>query len=322
MNRKPDLLTCSNLSRHFKNKINKLNQIKTVIGDNELIRESLLAAVISCFEAAILDTIKEYVYARPYQFIEIGMDLIKNERNSKFDSDSLNLLGYENYFLDKYFNLISYKDNQSKIKELKKIACIDIDLGVSNWEVIRECIARRNCFIHNDLIVNGSYFNQAGQKAEDIAIGRRLTVDKAYLNGGIDSIIDFFENIVEDIEVKYTDNTCLQAVRNLWCYLFEDEYLFDFDRCWRTSGKSIVYKGPQFEELENNTSPRIICLFSAWKSFFNGAGCSDLKYFSHIFCNGFPAEERSPYKEKLKYLMDCFEKIDFQCFKVKIYDKD
>ena len=54
-------------------------------------------------------------------------------------------------------------------------------------------------------------------------------------------------------------------------------------------------------------------------SFFKGYGYPDVKFFPHIFYNS--SEGREMYSKKLKYLMDCFEKIDFQSFKVKVYSK-
>ena len=66
-------------------------------------------------------------------------------------------------------------------------------------------------------------------------------------------------------------------------------------------------------------SPRTICLFTAWMTFFNSYGYPDVKYFSYIFYNS--KEGRELYSQKLKYLMSSFEKIDFQNFNVKVYDK-
>jgi len=105
----------------------------------------------------------------------------------------------------------------------------------------------------------------------------------------------------------------------LWDYLFENRYPLIFEDCWNTEGKSIKYKGPDLEALKNSISPRTICLFTAWMSFFGYAYNGDLKFFSSIFYNN--AKDREIYSKKLKYLMDSFEKIDFQGFDVQVYNK-
>ena len=69
----------------------------------------------------------------------------------------------------------------------------------------------------------------------------------------------------------------------------------------------------------DSVSPRTVCLFTAWMSFFNSATYRDLKCFPDIFFNS--SEDREIYSKKLKYLMDSFEKIDFEGFGVQVYEK-
>ena len=114
-------------------------------------------------------------------------------------------------------------------------------------------------------------------------------------------------------------NTNVTAVKNLWDYLFENRYPLSFDKCWSVGNNSVIYKGHTVEELEDMVSPRTICLFTAWMSFFNSYGFPDVKYFSAIFYNS--REGRKLYSQKFKYLMDIFEKIDFQGFNINVYNK-
>ena len=79
MSAKPDLLVKDNLVRHLSSKIEKLNGIRNIISsiDEPPIFESLLALAVSYFEAAIVDTVREYVYARPdeiYEFIAVRVN--------------------------------------------------------------------------------------------------------------------------------------------------------------------------------------------------------------------------------------------------------
>jgi len=73
MSTKPDLLVKDNLVRHLSSKLEKLNGIRKIILtiDAPPISESLLALAVSYFEAAIVDTVREYVYAKPDEICEL-----------------------------------------------------------------------------------------------------------------------------------------------------------------------------------------------------------------------------------------------------------
>jgi hypothetical protein len=206
-----------------------------------------------------------------------------------------------------------------KIIKLKEVCDIQYDLGNEHWEFVKECIARRNCLIHNDMIVSNVYFRQAGQKAEAIEHGQKLTININYLSNSIEHLSSILTSIRDLLKTKYTLNTHITAVRNLWDYLFENRYPLSFDSCWEIQGSLVEYKGPKVKELEEMVSPRTICLFTAWMTLFNSNGYPDVKYFSSVFYNS--KESRELYSQKIKYLINSFEKIDFQSFNVKVYDK-
>jgi hypothetical protein len=218
-------------------------------------------------------------------------------------------------FLDK----VSYGDYKTKIKKLVELTGIDVDFGNERWERIREMIARRNCLIHNDLIANNTYFRQAGQKAENILPGKNITITAQYLGDLIVDLISLLEEVKNKLDLKFQNRTHVAAVKGLWDYLFENHYPFNFEDCWNTDRKWVTYKGPSLEEIKDSSSPRMVCLFSAWMSFFGNVCNGDLKYFSTIFYLN--SKDRKMYTKKLKYLMDSFEKIDFQGFGVKVYGK-
>lgn len=314
-----DLLVVDNLTRHIENKLKKLNEINELSSNSNdnLIHESLLPAVISYFEASIIDTIREYILARPYKFTNDMIDEFKQEENNKRD---ILESGLEEYLVEKFISNIDYKSLKDKIKQLRKICDIEYEIGNENWEFVKESIARRHCLIHNDLIVNNVYFKQAGRKADDKEQGKRLNVTKEYLEDRIDRIKIILIQIKDLLKAKYVSNTNVTAVKNIWDYLFENRHPLSFDECWSVGNNTVIYKGPTVEELKEMVSPRTICLFTAWMSFFNSYGFPDVKYFSEIFYNS--REGRELYSQKLKYLMNSFEKIDFLGFNVKVYDKD
>lgn len=313
-----DLLVVDNLTKHIENKLRKLNEIDALSSssNNNLIHESLLPVIISYFEASFVDTIKEYILARPYKFANEMIDELKQEKNNKRD---LLKSGLEEYLIEKFISNINYKPIKDKIIKLKKICDIEFDLDNEEWKFVKESIARRNCLIHNDLIVNNVYFRQAGQKAEATGYGQRLKVTTNYLRDRIDHIKKMLISIEELLKTKYVSNTNISAVKNLWDYLFENHYPLSFDKCWDVQNNFVIYKGPKVEDLKEMVSPRTICLFTAWMSFFNSYAFPDVKYFSELFYNS--KEGRGIYSQKLKYLMNSFEKIDFQDFNVKVYDK-
>ena len=81
MTAKPNLLVKDNLVRHLLAKIKKLQKIKRISVSNSdpLISESLLATVVSYFEAALLDTVREYVYAKPDEIYELELHKFNKE---------------------------------------------------------------------------------------------------------------------------------------------------------------------------------------------------------------------------------------------------
>jgi len=321
MSKKPDLLVKDNLVRHLSEKITKLDEIKTISAScrQPLLLESLLATTISYFEASILDTVREYVYARPDEIREVMLnDLLKSDRK-KINKKKIIEEGFDDYLIESFIEGVAFLDVKGKCRKLKELTDVDIDLGNERWEWILETVARRNCFIHNDLIANNLYFSQAGQKAEKIDQGKKLEVTKTYLSKRIGYIQSFLKEIKKKLRRAFKDRDNVAAVRGLWDYLFENHIPLIFDKCWEVKNGWVTYKGPKVKELLDMISPRTVCLFTAWMSFFNGYGYPDVKFFPHIFYNS--SEGREMYSKKLKYLMDCFEKIDFQSFKVKVYSK-
>lgn len=320
MTTKPNLLVKDNLVRHIVFQVKRLDELTKIKAaeNNHLFRESFLATVISCFEAALLDTMREYVYANPDEIYEIMINGLDKKVITK-DKNQIRENGFAEYLLETYLAEVAYADNKEKIKKLEKLTGVKVDLGNERWERILETIARRNCFIHNDLIVNNTYFFQAGQKAESIEHNKRLSVTGAYLCERIKDIKDLLLEVKKKLTIKYKHKTNVVAVKELWDYVFENHYPLIFENCWNTEGNLITYIGPKPNTLIDSVSPRTVALFSAWMSFFGYAFGGDLKYFSTIFYNN--SKDRELYSTKLKYLMDAFEKVDFQGFKVQVYDK-
>ena len=320
MSAKPNLLVKNNLVRHLAAKIKKLQEIKniSVLNSEPLISESLLTTVVSHFEAALLDTVREYVYSKPDEIYELKLHKFDKKVSDK-DKTKIKEMGLEEYLIESFLDEVAFADNKGKFKNLEELTGINVDLGNERWERIRETFARRNCLIHNDLIANNTYFFQAGQKAEEIQQGKKLIITAEYMSERIDDIKSLLAEVKTSLEIEYQDRTHVAAVEELWDYLFENHYPLIFKDCWNTTGKSITYKGPNLEVLKDSISPRTICLFTAWMSFFGYAYNGDLKFFSSIFYNN--ATDRENYSKKLKYLMDSFEKIDFQGFDVQVYNK-
>ena len=254
----------------------------------------------------------------PYKIFNV--ELISKAFDKKnIKSKELIDKGFEEYFIDEYLLGIEQKDLKRKLQKLIELCEVEFDLGVREWEVIKEAIARRNCLIHNDLIVNKTYLRQAGDLSGSIDMGSQIKINASYLIKCIDNIKALLAKFLKILKDKYKLNTNANAVKRLWEYLFEEKYPLLFENCWETKGDSIIYKGPKLKELKECISPRTICLFSAWMLFFNGSYNGDLKYFSYFFYNS--KEGRKQYSQKLQFLMSCFEKIDFQTFNIKVYGK-
>lgn len=314
---KVDLLTKDNLIRHIQNKILKLSEISTLVQkkENPLILKSFLPLILAYFEASIIDTIKEYMLARPYEIftLDVIKKLLSDMRlkQSKLNFEEKN---FKEYILEEYLLQIENKCLKDKLRQLRKLLQIEIDLGGRDWEQINEFIARRNCLIHNDLIANDAYFRQAGSLKQ-----KQLQVDESYFLNIISVLNEFLAKIKKSLEEKYSSNSNVSAIKRLWEYLFKDQYLLDFNSCWVYKNNHVRYIGSKIDDLKDCHSPRTIALFSAWMSFFGYQCGGDLRYFNTLFYAG--EEDRRFYLKKLVFLMECFEKIDFQSFKVAIYDK-
>jgi len=320
MSIKPNLLVKDNLVRHLSSKFEKLKGISNIISTivEPPILESLLALSVSYFEAAIVDTVREYVYANPDEIYELMLSKL-DKKILENDREEIKEKGLDDYMSEAFLHKIAYGDNKTKIKKLAELTSIDVNLGNERWERILEMFARRNCLIHNDLIANNTYFKQGGQKAESISPGEKIPITVQYLSERIEDLNSLLEEIKNSLNIAYKDRTHIAAVKGLWDYLFENHYPFIFEDCWHTDDRLITYKGPSPEEIKESSSPRMVCLFSAWMSFFGYAYNGDLKYFSTIFYLN--AKERKMYTKKLKYLMDAFETIEFQWFSVQVYNK-
>jgi len=321
MSDKPDLLVKDNLVRHLSDKIAKLDDIKKVSSTcrESFVLDSLLATTVSYFEASILDTVREYVYARPDEIRELMLDELLKPGKDKLDKKIIGEIGFDEWLIERFIENISHLNIKDKLDRLKTLTCIEVNLGNERWEWILETIARRNCFIHNDLVANNTYYVQAGQRAEKLKQGKKLEVTKTYLSKRIGCIQSLLKEMKDKLGEAFKDRDNVTAVKGLWEYIFENRIPLIFKKCWRVSDGWITYKGPSIEELKEAVSPRTICLFTAWMSFFNVAFYRELKFFPDIFYVN--AKDRAMYSKKLKYLMDCFEKIDFQSFKVKVYSK-
>lgn len=320
MSTKPDLLVKDNLVRHLSSKIENLKGISNIIStiDEPPILDSLLAIAVSYYEAAIVDTVREYAYAKPDEIYELMLQ--KFDKKILYnDREEIRSKGLDEYMIEAFLDKVAYGDNKTKIKKLAELTGIEVNLGNERWERILEMFARRNCLIHNDLIVNNTYFKQAGQKAENISQGKKITITVQYISDRIEDLNSLFGEVKNSLDIAYQDRTHVAAIKELWYYLFDNHYPFIFEDCWNTEGNLITYKGPSPEEIQESSSPRMVCLFSAWMSFFGYAYNGDLKYFSTIFYLN--AKDRKMYTKKLKYLMDSFEKVDFQWFGVQVYNK-
>lgn len=319
METKPDLLVVGNLIRHLEMKIQRIDELLILldkISENILLK-SLLSTCISYFESALVDTIKEYILARPkdIKLDKIDYDkvikLIASQKNESNNIDDL--------LLDQYIRNVEFEDNKKKIRILDAYLKIDIDLGTSIWERIREYISRRNCFIHNDLVANKTYFTQAGSQSYSIKLGDKIQINKDYMISCCKDIKNFLIEIKNKTEIKFSENTKESAFRKIWDYIFEDNMFFEFDSFWKIDSNSLVHIGPSIDELKEEVSTRKICLYTAWLAFFNKRYNGEIKYFSDIVYTNIT--DRKKYTDKLNYLINSFEIIDFQTMDISTYRK-
>lgn len=258
----PVLLTKKDLVKSTEQALIRIESIRQrkAVNDDKLILEGLFVLAVSTFENSLNDTIREVLRKIPDK-----LD-IKTETIPKDVIISGDILSYA---IENKINNVSYKSIDEIIKyfiRLTSIAEDSIPDGTINR--LKEIKATRNLLIHNDLIINGFYKDTAGIFAREPSHNDRLEIGQDYLYQSIVTIRDILNAIKNNLELKYKGYTYINAVKNLFKYIFQTPVMvfeneFNIDQ----KNDSILSYNSKQSCIESLSSSESL-FFNIWLSHF------------------------------------------------------
>ena len=207
--------------------------------------------------------------------------------------DSTELINIE---VEKMVQSLSYKNLNAYLEEFISITSIEpFDESLINQLIERK--ATRNLLIHNDLIFNGIYDEAAGPLKRSPNYNGYLSFDLLYINETVHYIEQVFIHIEKSLTNRFSQYTKVNALKNLWNYLFHSPVL-RFDDYWEYDDQRIIsLKKNHVKRMLDNLSSSERKLLAIW-----------LIHFNPQLCSIFVPEDHSIYtsslkqSEKLKYL--------------------
>jgi hypothetical protein len=139
-------------------------------------------------------------------------------------------------------------------------------------ERIQEIKATRNLLLHNNLVFNEFYADQAGPRRRwDRDRHDRLLVDHEYVAISVATIVELLEKCADRLLEKYASYTKIRANRTLWAYLF-DSPIMSYDEFWDVdeTRDAIVAMKTNSHESALASSEKV--MLGLWRAHFNGSG--------------------------------------------------
>lgn len=226
---KPILLQKKKLVKPIEQALERIEKIRLrkVSNADEIILEGLFALGVASFEHSISDTLKTFLTQIP------GKLDLKTKPVTKTQLIDGNPLEQA---VESKVNFISYKSLPDIIKYFTKTTDIPENI-VSKDEMnqLLELKATRNLLIHNNLMVNPIYEETAGpNKRSGNGNCGRLRINQDYLFKSLFVMRTVLEKIKTELLEKYKDFTKINAVKNLFNYIFKTPVMnfdneFDID---------------------------------------------------------------------------------------------
>jgi hypothetical protein len=253
----PNLMVLERLIYPIDLSVNRLKEISSHVPDTkaEVIMHGLFVMAVASMEVMISDVLQYFLSSFP-------MKLPASE--FKFEKDTF----FENYFellrkaIDAHINSLSYKSFEDFFNKLLEYLSLDwSDFRQTFGDDIKEIKATRNLLLHNNLVVNDQYKDTAGIKKRE-----RPLVNKPYLQGTLQVLLNIEEGLRQRLLEKYKEYTMINANRRLWSFLF-DSTLMPYDNFWHydeITDKIIALK----KGHEKHLSSSELLMLSLWRSHF------------------------------------------------------
>lgn len=239
MRKKPNLLIFADLIEPLDVAIHELNEIQDHYQKDacpaDYINKGIFAYVLAIFEGAISECIGRYLFAFPKKLPKIKVDFDRYKDELLVADFSYELA---EHLITEYLSESSYENSAQLIEKYCQILEVTNLAPLFN-KLLREKKARRNALIHNNLKVDLKYIRTAGSDPRDK--GKYMKVKPAYVLDTIKDTLSILEKLKADLNVKYGSYTILNAIKEVWAYLF-DSPIMKFDDYWGVNGDMLFIK--------------------------------------------------------------------------------
>jgi len=274
MRKKPFLMTVDELVEPIERAITDIQIIKD---DIEAVQKdyqikSNFTYVFSLFECSINETISYLLCAIPnkLEFNKLDMKELKDSiLNSTLSSTVLE------HVTEKYVINAAYKSLDEYLKVFCELLGVQ-DIDKITADNLIEKKASRNLLTHNNMKVNSKYIKSAGKNRRSHKVGTVLTIDKSYLEGTINTIIEVLNKMLVNIATKYKAYTRKKLLVDIWNFLFNSPML-KFDNYWTIDSKTnhVSFNSIKAERCISNLSSYETTMLSIWMQQFSQTLASD-----------------------------------------------
>lgn len=273
MRKKPNLLIYEDLIEPISVAISELNEIQNHYQADatpaDYVNKGIFAYILAIFEGAISECVERYLFAFPEKLPKVKVD---------FDRYKHELLGadfgYEltAHLIREYLSDSSYGNSAQLIEKYCEL------LEVSNFaplfnQLLREKKARRNALIHNNLKVDLKYIQTSGSDPRDK--GKYMQVKPDYVLVTIKDTLEILGKLKIELDAKYSSYTILNAIKEVWVYLFGSP-IMKFDDYWGVGTDSLFVKPEGIKKYYKSLSSSEKTLLFYFIQNYNAGACEKI----------------------------------------------
>lgn len=282
--KRPNVITITEILKPIDQTRKVLKRILSLASDanDPIISQGIFVLAVSKYENMILDVITLIARAFPEKLTAMPMNvdlLIEAEFSILDELAELNT------------NKIAYKNIAEILKDFEKITGVKVDVfAQSTISKIQEIKATRNLLIHNDLVVNRFYLDQAGNDIRVRDIGSKLELTKPYITDSCHLLLSACDIFYEQLSEKYGRYTRIKVIKDVWKYLFPTPIL-PFDDFWEVDEKLGIITRTKKKFPNDSLSNSEEIFLNVWMTHFNFY--SDPPYKAKLFMRSLDSERRS-----------------------------
>jgi len=269
----PNLLINKDLLRPFERSLQKLRDVQSHLGDcvSDVLLHGVFVMAVSYAEVSLTDSLKYYLTCFPQKL---------SKEDLRFSKDEF----FANYFRlidaasEKYVIGLSYNSFQDLFAKYLEILSLEWNSETGSLEDdLREIRATRNILLHNAMVVNDLYLEQAGARARAKSKGGVLPLDLDYVKAAVAKMLAFGGNLAAAINEKYRCYTVIAANKRLWNFMFTSPVMpyEDFWHVDEEKDRIVACKRSKYEGQLSSSEE--LCL-GLWRAHFNG-DCEYLNRF-------------------------------------------